>query len=84
MHSSLAAFLALDGAQNYKQMVIMAEPFGRVFELWSLDMGLGSVELRYIAIHEADLNAEVVIEADEVPKVADEQAVEEDKVQVEV
>ena len=32
----------------------MAQPFGRIFELWSLDMGLGSSEQRFVAVHDAD------------------------------
>ena len=36
-------------------MVVIAQLFGRIFELWSLDMGLGSSEQRFVAVHEADL-----------------------------
>lgn len=56
-------------------MVIMAEPFGRVFELWSHDMGLGSTEPRYMAVHEADIEL-VVLNGEEAPvaEVEDEEA----------
>lgn len=45
--NALAAYLA--GAHNFKVMVIMAQPFGRVFELWSLE-----TEQRFVAVHEAE------------------------------
>ena len=54
-------------------MVIMAHPFGRVFELWSLDMGLGHAEQRFVAVHEAELRPEVVDGIEEqAPEVEDE------------
>lgn len=53
--NALAAYLADHGARNYKVMVIIAQPFGRVPELWSLDMGLGPVGPGFVAVHEADL-----------------------------
>lgn len=34
----LAAYLAEYGANNWKKMVIIEEPFGRVEELWHYDM----------------------------------------------
>ncbi|KAL1831809.1 hypothetical protein ACET3Z_001460 [Daucus carota] len=51
------------------------EPFGRVFELWSHDMGLGSTEPRYMAVHEADIEL-VVLNGEEAPvaEVEDEEA----------
>ncbi|KAL1821525.1 hypothetical protein ACET3Z_016394 [Daucus carota] len=63
--NSLAAYLADYGANNFKCMVIIAQPFGRVFELWSLDMGLGSSDPRYVAVHEEDLAPVVVNEVAE-------------------
>ncbi|KAL1822270.1 hypothetical protein ACET3Z_009048 [Daucus carota] len=48
----------------------MEQPFGRVRELWSLDMGLGPVEPRFVAIHERDLHPVVDNEVD-VPVVED-------------
>lgn len=65
--NELARYLAHHGAENYKVMVVIAQPFGRVFELWSLDMGLGPVEQGFMAVEEADLVPEVVdaVEAQE-------------------
>ncbi|KAL1809771.1 hypothetical protein ACET3Z_026761 [Daucus carota] len=60
--NELAAYLANHGAHNYKVMVTIAQPFGRVFELWSLDMGLGPVNPQFMAVNEADLALEVVDE----------------------
>ena len=53
--NALAAYLADYGAPNFKVMAIMAQPFGRVFELWSQDMGLGSADQRFVAVHEVEL-----------------------------
>lgn len=58
----LATYLVEHGAQNYKGMVVISEPFGRVFELWSRDMGLGSVEPIFMAVHEAYINPVVINE----------------------
>ncbi|KAL1816674.1 hypothetical protein ACET3Z_019248 [Daucus carota] len=69
--NELAAYLALHGAQNYKCMVIISQPFGEIFEFWSRDMGLGSAEPRFIAVHEDDLNPAVVDEEDVAPVVED-------------
>ncbi|KAL1818552.1 hypothetical protein ACET3Z_013421 [Daucus carota] len=41
-------------------LIVIAQPFGRVFELWSLDMGLGPVDQQFMAVNEADLAPEVV------------------------
>lgn len=57
--NALATYLAHHGAENYKMLVIIDQPFGRIRELWSLDMGLGSVDPRFVAVHERDLNPEV-------------------------
>ncbi|KAL1805159.1 hypothetical protein ACET3Z_028227 [Daucus carota] len=53
-------------------MVIIAQPFGRVFDLWNADMGLGSADPRYLAVHEEDLNP-AVVDGDEpaIPEVED-------------
>ena len=53
--NAIAEYLADYGAHNFKVMVVIAQPFGRIFELWSLDMGLGPSEQRFVAVHEADL-----------------------------
>lgn len=73
--NELATYFAHHGAHNYKVMVIIAQPFGRIFEIWSSDMGLGPADQRYMAIHEADLVPEVVDgEAKQVLVVEDDQA----------
>lgn len=71
--NALATYLADYGAEHFKVMVVIAEPFGRVHELWNQDMGLGPAKERFMAIHEADL-APVVDNEDEVqaPAVEDE------------
>ena len=71
--NALAEYLADYGAHNFKVMVIMAHPFGRIYELWNLDMGLGQVGQQFVAVHEADLVPAVVDEAEnQVPIVEDE------------
>lgn len=72
--NELAAYLVNHGAHNYKCMVIIAQPFGRIFELWSLDMGLGSSDPRFVAVHERDLVPAVLNngeENNEEPEVED-------------
>lgn len=66
--NALATYLAHHGAENFKNMVIIEQPFGRVRELWNLDMGLGSADPRFVAIHERDLNPDVV-DVEAVPEV---------------
>lgn len=39
----LAQFLSVDGANNRNRLVVFRRSFGRVRELWRLDLGLGSV-----------------------------------------
>ncbi|KAL1833169.1 hypothetical protein ACET3Z_002820 [Daucus carota] len=53
--NGLAIFLDHHGAQNYKSMVVIAQPFGEIFELWSRDMGLGSADPRFMAVNEEDI-----------------------------
>ncbi|KAL1818355.1 hypothetical protein ACET3Z_013224 [Daucus carota] len=51
-------------------MVIVAQPFGRVRELWSLDMGLGPVGPPFDAVHEEDMVPAVLNgEDDQEPEV---------------
>ncbi|KAL1810018.1 hypothetical protein ACET3Z_027008 [Daucus carota] len=76
--NALAAYLADYGARNFKVMVIMAQPFGRIFELWNQDMGLGSADQRFVAVHEAELGPAVDNGEDvQDPEVEDVQAVQE-------
>ncbi|KAK1354849.1 hypothetical protein POM88_048105 [Heracleum sosnowskyi] len=58
--NELVVYLAEYGVAHWKQMVIIKKPFGRVFELWSKDMGLGPVGPQFRAVHEEDLNVEVM------------------------
>ncbi|KAK1360504.1 hypothetical protein POM88_044978 [Heracleum sosnowskyi] len=58
--NELAAYLAEYGASHWNQMVVIKRPFGRVYELWSKDMGLGPVGPQFRAVHEEDLNVEVM------------------------
>lgn len=61
--NSLARYLASYGAEHWDKMVIVAGPFGRIFELWCDDMGLGPIGDQFMAIHELDMNAEIDDEA---------------------
>lgn len=56
----LAAYLAQHGANNWKQMVVIENSFGRLFEIWSLDMGLGRVGPQFHRIHEEEVNVEAM------------------------
>ncbi|KAL1825382.1 hypothetical protein ACET3Z_012160 [Daucus carota] len=70
--NALAEYLAEYGAHHFKVMVIMAHPFGRVFELWHLDMGLGQADPHFVAVHEAELEPAVEDDAeDQAPVVED-------------
>ena len=62
--NELAAYLADHGARNYHNMVVIAQPFGRVFELWNHDMGLGPAEPHFMAVHEEDVGLGIVNDAD--------------------
>ncbi|KAK1370430.1 hypothetical protein POM88_036522 [Heracleum sosnowskyi] len=42
--NELAMYLARHGAENYHQMVIIENLFGRVWEIWSNDMGLSTTQ----------------------------------------
>ncbi|KAK1404465.1 hypothetical protein POM88_004070 [Heracleum sosnowskyi] len=58
--NELAVYLAEYRAARWKQMVVIKKPFGRVYELWSKDMGLGPVGPQFRAVHEEELNMEVM------------------------
>ncbi|KAK1391999.1 hypothetical protein POM88_011055 [Heracleum sosnowskyi] len=58
---SLARYLALYRAENWDRIVIIVGPFGRVFELWNNDMGLGPIDEQIMAVHELDLLAGVEV-----------------------
>lgn len=57
--NELAICLVYHGGANYGKMVVIKEPFCRIFELWALDMGLGYVKPRFMEVHEDDLNTKV-------------------------
>ncbi|KAK1385311.1 hypothetical protein POM88_023046 [Heracleum sosnowskyi] len=52
--NSLAAFLAVDGAHNRTRLVVFRRPFGRVREIWHLDMVLGLAIENFDLIEEED------------------------------
>ncbi|KAK1356109.1 hypothetical protein POM88_008176 [Heracleum sosnowskyi] len=56
----LAMYLAEFGAAHWTTIVQIKKPFGRVHELWNLDMGLGPVDPQFLAVREEDLLPEVV------------------------
>lgn len=72
--NALATYLADYGERNFKIMVIMAQPFGRYLNYggWSQDIGLGSADQRFVAVHEAELGLVVENEEDaQEPQVDD-------------
>ena len=83
--NGLAIFLAHHGAQNFKSMVVIAQPFGEIFEIWSRDMGLGSADPRFMVVNEEDI-LPAVEDNDEgvVPEVVEDGMVNEDGEMVEV
>lgn len=64
--NQLARYLAEDGAASKSSAVCMYRPFGRVSELWHLDMGLGFIggnfqvldEDEYLLMHEEEVEME--------------------------
>ncbi|KAK1356363.1 hypothetical protein POM88_049619 [Heracleum sosnowskyi] len=60
--NAMTIYLAEYGARNFKDMVIMEEPFGRIEELWHLEMGLDPEQ-------DDEVDGDVVEEADEVNQV---------------
>lgn len=68
--NTLVAYLAQHGATNWKQMVVIEKSFGRLFELWSLDMGLGRIGPQFHRIHEEDVNVEAMEAEVENPPLA--------------
>lgn len=58
--NAMAMYLARHGAENYKKMVIISQPFGRIHEIWSHDMGLGPVDDQFVALYDEDLVREVM------------------------
>lgn len=52
--NAMARFLATDGAQNRNRLVVFKRPFGRISELWHLDLGLGRLDDDFGLIDEED------------------------------
>lgn len=67
--NEMARYMARYGAEKYYKMVIIRKPVGRIYEIWSNDMGLGPVGDQFVAELEENLEDEVIdeeiIEADE-------------------
>ncbi|KAK1365470.1 hypothetical protein POM88_041031 [Heracleum sosnowskyi] len=58
--NELAAYLAEYGASRWNQMVVIKRSFGRVYELWSKDMGLGPVGPQFRTVNEEEMAVEVM------------------------
>ncbi|KAK1362061.1 hypothetical protein POM88_046535 [Heracleum sosnowskyi] len=54
--NAMAIYLAQHGVVNYDLMVVITNLFGRIFELWSNNMGLGPVEEQFLGVNEEDVN----------------------------
>lgn len=57
--NALARYLASYGTENWDMLVIVAGPFGRIFELWCNDMGFSPIGDQFVAVHEIDLNSKI-------------------------
>ncbi|KAK1385466.1 hypothetical protein POM88_023201 [Heracleum sosnowskyi] len=55
--NAMLVYLAQHGAANYDHMVVISNLFGRIFEIWCNDMGLGPVNDQFVGVHEEDVNA---------------------------
>lgn len=65
--NALARYVAIHGAANYDRMVIFAQPFGRVREIWNHDMELGPIGNQFVPVFEEELQDGVLNEhADDV------------------
>lgn len=58
--NELASYLAQHEAFQWKHMVIIKQPFGRVMEIWNQDMGLGPFGPQYGWMLEEDVNVEAM------------------------
>lgn len=68
--NALARYVAIHGAANYDRIIIFAQPFGRVREIWNHDMGLGPIGNRFVPVFEEELQDGVLNE--HVAEVVDE------------
>lgn len=65
--NALARYIVIHGAYNYDRMVIFTNPFGRVREIWSHDMGLWPIGGQFVPVFEEELGPGKVNEvADEM------------------
>lgn len=48
----LARYVARYGAEHYERMVIFANPFGRVREIWHHDMGMSPIGDQFVTVNE--------------------------------
>lgn len=83
----LARWLAYDGAHNRTRVVLYFRLFGRVKELWMLDMGLGPIHGDYQVVSEEEYEF-LMMEAEEmqenganVVEISDEESDEEESVE---
>lgn len=82
----LARWLAYDGANNRTRVVLYRRLFGRVKELWMLDMGLGPIQGNFQVVSEDEyefmqLEAEEMQEqGDNVVEISDEESDEDGEV----
>ncbi|KAK1377414.1 hypothetical protein POM88_024158 [Heracleum sosnowskyi] len=56
------------------EMVLIEEPFGQIYEFWSLDMGFGLVDLQFQTVFEDEVNGVVDINEAEAGQVEEDHA----------
>lgn len=54
--NAMAIYLAQHGDAHYDRMVIISEPFGRIFEKWCSDMGSGPVDEQFLGVREEKID----------------------------
>ncbi|KAK1371241.1 hypothetical protein POM88_037333 [Heracleum sosnowskyi] len=64
----LAAYVAQHGAENWKHMVRIRRPFGRIMEIWNSDIGLGEIGPQFEVILEEEINMGIAQGEVEDPK----------------
>ncbi|KAK1403674.1 hypothetical protein POM88_003279 [Heracleum sosnowskyi] len=70
-NNELTAYVAQHGAKNWKTMVRIRRPFGRILELWNSDMGLGEIGQQFEFVLEEDINMELADGEVDNPQMAD-------------
>ncbi|XP_074374600.1 cytochrome P450 CYP72A219-like [Apium graveolens] len=58
--NELDAYLAEYGANHWDRIVIIERDFGRIEEIWYLDMGLGNIDQRFRAVRQSEIEADVM------------------------